>query len=99
MKKLLFVVLFLSSAAYACQEESQFIAQIKSASMIDGQCILNVSSFSHYTASMVCPLWESDVLSQGITTDLASAECSKMNGGEISGYLIRPIGSNAIFLD
>lgn len=99
MKKLIFVVLFLSSTAYACQEESQFIAQIKSANMLDGQCVLNVKSFSHYTSSMVCPLWESDVLNQGITTDLSSAECAKMNGGEISGYLIRPIGSNDIFLD
>lgn len=99
MKKLLFVVLFLSHPLYACQEESQFIAQIKSATMIDGQCILNVNNFSHYTPSMVCPLWESDVLIQGITTDLSSAECSEMNTAEISGYLIRPVGSNDIFLD
>lgn len=99
MKKLLFVALFLSSTAYACQEESQFAAQIQSASMLNGQCVLDVKSFSHYRPSVMCPLWESDVLNQGIIIDLSSSECAKMNNSQISGYLIRPIGSNDIFFD
>lgn len=100
MKKLTCAVFLLSSFnALACQEESQFMAKIGSTKMENGKCIINVSNFTIYNVSGVCPLWESDVVEMGITTEFGPETCGKLVGSEISGYLIRPAGSNQVFLD
>lgn len=100
MKKLTLAVFLLSSfSALACQEESQFIARIGSTKIENGKCIVGVLNFSHYNVSGVCPLWETDVIEIGITTEFGPETCGKLVGSEISGYLVRPEGSNQIFLD
>lgn len=100
MKKLTFAVFLLSAFnALACQEESQFIARIGSTKIENGKCIIGVSNFSMYNVSGVCPLWESDVIEAGITTEFGPETCGKLVGSEISGYLVRPEGSSQIFLD
>lgn len=100
MKNLIFIAAFLTtSTVFACTQEAQFIATVKSATVENDQCFLTIESFSHFSASQVCPLWESDVLQNGFMATYGSQTCSKMTGSEISGYLVRPVGSSVILLD
>lgn len=100
MKKLAIAVLIFSAFnALACQEESQFIANVSATRFESNKCILSVIDFKHYSSSAICPLWESDVLETGITTEFGPETCRKLTNTEISGYLIRPVGSQQIFLD
>lgn len=86
-------------AAWACQEEAQFAGTIASATRLGESCILKVESFNHYSPSVMCPLWESDVLAQGIETTFGPETCAQMNGATISGYLVRATDSDSIILE
>lgn len=100
MKALVFFSLVFSSLpSFACQQEAQFISVVSSAKFINQKCSLTISHFSHYSASAVCPLWESDVLQNGIVANFEKSHCVDLAGRELSGYLIRPSGSETIFFD
>tara|TARA_R110002049_G_scaffold118656_2_gene272691 strand:- start:3095 stop:3394 length:300 start_codon:yes stop_codon:yes gene_type:complete len=91
-------LLLFSINAFACKQEAQFIAPSVETSFENQKCVATVIEFTHYQESMVCPLWQEDVIDQGILIKNTTAEeCSKIN--RLSGYLVKDHFTHDIFLD
>lgn len=100
MKALVFFsFIFSTFSAFACQQEAQFISIVSGTQFASEKCLITVSHFSQYSASVVCPLWESDVLEKGIIAKFEKNHCLDLAGRELSGYLVRPSGSETIYFD
>ena len=98
MKKAFFSVLILASFnSYACKQEAQFIAPKVETSFAQGNCTVKVIEFSHFTPSMICPLFAEEVLAEGFMIQTQEENCHKISS--ISGYLIRDQYSQAILFD
>tara|TARA_R100000656_G_scaffold105919_2_gene78006 strand:+ start:1080 stop:1394 length:315 start_codon:yes stop_codon:yes gene_type:complete len=100
MKALVFFSLVFSSlSSFACQQEAQFISVVSNTQFANEKCLISISHFSQYNISAVCPLWESDVLEKGIIAKFEKSHCLDLAGRELSGYLVRPSGSETIYFD
>ncbi len=98
MKKVFFSVLILASFnAFACKQEAQFIAPQVETSFAEGNCIVKVIEFSHFTPSMICPLFAEEVISEGFLIQTLEENCQKIT--QISGYLVRDQVSDVILFD
>lgn len=98
MKKVFFSVLILASFnSFACKQEAQFIAPQVETSFAEGSCLVKVIEFSHFTPSMVCPLFAEEVISEGFMIETQEENCQKISS--ISGYLVRDQYSQAILFD
>lgn len=98
MKKILFSLLILASFnTFACKQEAQFIAPQVETTFAEGQCLVSVLEFSHFTPSMICPLYPEEVFSEGFIIQTQEENCQKLTS--ISGYLVRDQNSQAILFD
>ncbi len=99
MKLTLIVCLSLFSInSFACREEAQFVATSVKPTFEDQKCIVKVFSFSHYVGSMLCPLYQEDVVEMGIVVKNVDEEtCSKIT--KLSGYLVKDHFTHDIYLD
>ncbi|PIP88592.1 MAG: hypothetical protein COW01_13715 [Bdellovibrionales bacterium CG12_big_fil_rev_8_21_14_0_65_38_15] len=98
MKKVLFSVLILASFnSFACKQEAQFIAPQVETTFNGTSCLVKVIEFSHFTPSIICPLDEEEVLSEGFLIQTQEENCQKIT--QISGYLVRDQVSDVILFD
>jgi len=85
-----------SAKSYCPQYEAQVIGKVSGVKHFQNKCKV-YANFSDYQVHGLCPLYESEVETEGIL--LEDEDCDRTSGDPISGYLVRKSGEKTITIE